>query len=234
MLKILIKREIVYFYLKKPVVILLSFVILMFVLPTSSYPMFYLKAKSQNTALILSALFPAIIIILIGQQSLWTQIYQEKVKRNIEIFLGLGFSPLKIWLAKIISMAIVNYILYLICMMLTLFGLSIIAPINIQYLWDAIFLTNLFIISPLLGLSILGVNGMLYLLFSEVRFVNLLLIIVTFFFFFFFRKISGIIVVKNMFNFVVYHPFMVVVFMIFSIFICSTILRIVPTERYLQ
>jgi len=232
-MKTLLKHELIYFYIKSPGVIFFNLFLLLFIVPTSSYPIFNLREKSQDLALILSALYPAFVIILCSLNFLTTQIYSEKGNRNIEVLLGIGITPFKILRNKIISVALVNYLLYLIPMIFALFIFYFIFNIKFNLPCDLIFFLNIFVFSPLVGVSIISIIGMLCLLSSDPRYIYIIFVLGSFLFFFSFPQLSKVIPFKSIAQFIMYYPFLVILFLIFSIFLCKMVLKKVPPEKYL-
>jgi len=230
-MKTLIKREFVYFYLKSPLVIILNIILIFFILPSSTYPIFASGPEPKGIISILDKLLPGMIILLLGTQCLTMQFYKEKINRNIEVFLGLGFTPIKIWFCKMASIWTVIYLLYLIGILLSLIISRFIIPSENLYRGDLSFYLNLFLFSPLIGLSILGLNGIFYLILDDIRIINFLIILFVILFLFFLPQISKIIPITNILS---HFPILSILFTLFLVFLSFTILRLVPTERYLQ
>lgn len=227
---ILIKREVYYFYLKKPLIIFLTLILVLFITPSLFYPLYSLPNDSSPLISVFHKLIPAILIILLGMQSVGTQFYAEKINRNIEVLLALGYEPIRIWLCKVISIAIVVYSLYLIGLLFSFMILSYISSKIIPIKGAASFI-NLLFFSPLLGLSALGLNGVLQLILDDIRILNVLVIIFSFIFLFFLPQILKIIPLTEILQ---YFPLLSLLASGFLILILFLILKKTPTEKYLQ
>ncbi len=229
-MRILIKREISYFYLKNPLVIFLNVILILFITPSSIFPAFTSQNDIGSVATVLHKLIPTMIIVLLGMQLSGMQFYREKINRNLEVLLALGYKPTKIWFCKMVSIWIIIYLLYLIGLLFSFAILPFISSKIIQCK-DFSFYLNLFLFSPLLGMSILGLNSVLQLLLTDIRVMNLSLIIFVFLFLFFLPQIAKFIPLAE---FVEHFPILSISLSLFLMLISLIILRVTPKERYLQ
>ena len=229
-MKVLIKREINYFYLRNPLIIFLNIILVLFIIPTSLFPVFSFQSDFGSVASFLHKLIPGMLIVLLGIQLTSMQFYREKMDRNVEVLLALGYDPVKIWICKMVSVWMMVYLFYLIGLLFSFTILPIISP-NIMQGKQFMFYLNLFLFSPLLGLSILGLNSVIQLIFYDIRIINLSIILGIFLFIFFLPQISKIIPLAEFLK----HFSVVSIFAsAILIFISLTILKIIPEERYLR
>lgn len=226
---ILIKREINYFYLKNPLAIILSLIITLFVLPTSIFPIFSAPIDNNPVISVIYKLLPAMFIVLLGIQSSSMQFYREKVNRNIEVFLAMGYEPIKIWFCKMVSIWIILYLVYLVGLIFSLSILPIITSKTIQPEQCDLYLC-LYLWSPLLGLSIIGFNCVVQLVIEDIRVINFSLILFVIFFLMFLPKISKIIPLAELFK-----HFSVISILVSGLLllISLAILKLTPREKYL-
>jgi hypothetical protein len=226
----LIRREISYFYLKSPLVLILNLLVILFILPARLYSIFRVQVE-DNISLVIQ-LLPAVVILLLGMQFLVMQFYREKVNRTIEVLFALGYSPFKVWFCKIVSIWIVTYVLYVIGILFSLGLVTVVFPTNILHHRDLLFYLNLFLFSPPLGFAILGISGVLHLILNDVRIINVGLIVLAILFFSFIPKISHIIstliaIITTFF------PLVSILLSALLIGVCWMILNITPAEKYL-
>jgi len=229
-MKVLIKKEIDYFYLKNVLVIFLNIILVLFIVPTSLFPSFSFQKDCGHVASGLDKLIPVMLTVLLGIQLTSMQFYREKMNRNIEVLLALGYKPVQIWICKMVSVWIMVYLFYLIGLLFSFTILPIISP-NIMQGKQFPFYLNLFLFSPSLGLSILGLNSVIHLIFDDIRIINLSLTLGVFLFIFFLPQISKIIPLAQ---FMKHFSVVSVLASIFLIFISLTILKIIPEERCLR
>ncbi|MGB9722107.1 MAG: hypothetical protein ACPL28_11605 [bacterium] len=228
-MRVLIKREITYFYLKNPMVIFLNVILVLFVIPSSMFPVFMSQDDIGSVVSVLHKLIPAMIIILLGAQLTAMQFYREKINKNFEVLLALYHDPVKIWFCKMVPLWIIIYFLYLIGLLFAFTILPLIASKVIQCK-DFSFYLNLFLLSPLLGMAILGLNSVIQLLLDDIRVMNLSLIIFVFLFLFFLPQISKLI---PLIKFLEQFSILSISASVFLIIISLVILKISPTEKYL-
>lgn len=115
-MKSLIKREIVYFYIKRPLNFLWLFIL----------NMVFFSAKGLATSSDISPsnpeytftkafslLIPLFIFAFTGGMSMDEIIHKEKVKKYFESLFALSFSPFKILMSKILGLVLVLYSIFI-------------------------------------------------------------------------------------------------------------------------
>jgi hypothetical protein len=226
----LIKREFITFYIKSPLATLVKLGIVLFISPSI---VFQMKAFGQKPeGIIIVELFAIALTMLIGMQNLAVQFYREKLIRNIEVLLALGFSPFRVWLSKMISIWIVVYVLYLIGITCAFFVGNMLVGLDSLIHIDALFLLIVLVFAPLIGFSMLGFLGVLQLVLSDVRMVNLVTMLGAILFLVFVPRFAHVIplvtIATSLF------PFISIVVAGCITFVSWGLLRIVPPEKYLQ
>jgi len=214
-----------YFYLKYPFNTFTSFLFTLVVLSSMIFPFFYSNSKPRVSDFAFEEDFFIIIILMLGVNFLIKQFHEEKKKRNIELLMALGFSPIKIWLCKMITIWIITYSFYLIGILFLLIIPKFIFPSEILCDKNLIFYFNLFLFLTFIPFSILGLVGVLYLIFEDIRAINILIIL------FFPFLIFLLFIFKKFFFF---YSFLIrIIFTIFFLSLSFIILKLVPKERYL-
>ncbi len=229
-MKLLIKKEIHHFYLKNPLVVFLNIGLVLFLVPTSIFPVFSIHSNISSVALGLHKIIPAMLIVLLGLQLTAVQFYGEKMNKNLEVLLALGYDPIKIWFCKIVSIWMMIYFFYLIGISFAFVILPLISS-EIMQSKQFTFYLNLILLSPLLGLSILGLISVVQLYFEDIRVINISLTLGIFLFIFFLPQISKIIPLAGFIR-----HFSVASMLISAFFVSMSlvILRVIPTERFLR
>jgi len=230
-MKTLIKREFVYFYLKSPMVFILSGFLLLVIVPPIFCSILYSGIFEGIILMVSEQLLPVMIILIIGIPFLSMQFYKEKIERNIEVLLGIGFTPFQVWLCKIISIMIAIYFLYSIGVIFSFILSMFISPSNTMYNGNLIFYLDIFLFSPILGFSVLGILGILYLVLRDVRIINVTVMLFVILFSMLLPRIPNVIPIVRIFT--SHFSIISILFSIFLIFLCWFILKVVPPEKYI-
>lgn len=227
MLKTLFKREIKEVYGKRKFLWIAQGIIVGSPIP------FYSSSKflySFNVPLFYEILYLNILytggFIFMCLPYLVEHFYRDRMRGNIEVLLALGFSPLKVWLTKILAVFMMNYPLYLFCGLVSLFINLILKSLLISE--EKIFL-YLFI-SPLFAFSIMGIKAFLHFFFQDIKLLNL---------FFVLPFVIFVILFNYSIKFFSLISFNISLFLIIAVFICFLIifllviiLKILPKENF--
>ncbi len=185
-LNALIKREIFEFYINRKTGILIILILAIVVVPFAMYGISPVLAREDYPIflkeLILSISF-VFVSISLGTPLVIEQFYKDK--SNLPVFFALGFSPLEVWLGKICVLGVVTYGLNLIALLPSLVMLK-----SMVLNFNTIILITLFILSVFIGVSLLGLQGILHFILKDVRLLNVIFILPFFLFFFSFKYFS--------------------------------------------
>jgi hypothetical protein len=194
-LNALVRREIKETYWKRKTGSLIQFTLAIVLVPTAFYPILLglnRPGMPFSARSFLLGVFPTFVVVALGVPFLIEHFYKDKMKRNIELLLALGFSPFKVWLAKVTALAVFAGACYEIAVILSLVGFNTTTRFDVSTsltYWD---LLNLLLFSPVLGMSLLGIKGLLHFLFKDIRLLNVLFILPFVLLFVFFRYATGV------------------------------------------
>jgi ABC-type Na+ efflux pump permease subunit len=193
----LVKREVRETYWKRKTGLFIQLATGMVLVPTALYPMLRLADASGPAPAhsLLLGIFPVFIIVAVGVPFVVEHFYKDKLRRNTEVLLCLGFSPLEIWSAKIAAAGAFSLGSYALGVILCLGWLKShgqsIPPLT---RWAAL---NLLMLSPLLGIAMLGVKGVLHFLLSDIRLLNIAFVLPFVLLFIFMGKVLGLLGVAS-------------------------------------
>ncbi|MEN3045792.1 MAG: hypothetical protein ABDH49_02205 [Candidatus Hydrothermales bacterium] len=232
----LIKREFIYFYLKRPFNFLWFFLLnLIFLLakglasPGENLP----SSDPQYTfTKAFSLLIPMFIFAFFGGMSMDEIIHKEKVKKYFESLVALSFSPLKILLSKIISLILFLYFVFIFSMF-TYILLSLLSGKGFEKIFyeGKLYWLNFLLFSPLMGISILNIEALLFFILKDQRTSS-------FFSFVIFGIIGFIILFIALvspydFFMMFFLPLFSIISIIGSLLTIFFILKIIPSENYI-
>lgn len=167
----LLKRELKEFYIREPFSIIVAFGILSFVFTLFIPEIAIVQIPSVRMLLIF--ITPITIMMLFASPLLYREFYRDIIERKIEVLLGIGLSGIQVWFAKIITLGIVLYTMFItgfICGdIISIFtGNGTLWSAGLSGLEWIIFL----LISPLVGLCIVAFIGFLFLSIKKVVIVT--------------------------------------------------------------
>ena len=226
-MKILIKEEIFRFYIKTPFSLILSFFLFLIFLPIIFFPIIVLNFKSINFT---TSFFIIPIIFGIASNQLLDFFYKDRINKNFEIFLSLGFSPLEIWFSKIVVIVGTIYLLYIISAILNLIAFPLLFPEFLRYVSFMYFL-NIFLFSPFLAFSLLALFSLLYLIIYDIKSfqpLTILLFILFIFLLSHFIKIIGSIKIPDIYFFI-----SIIFLSLFFWFLSFLLIKKIPLEKYI-
>ncbi|MEO0291146.1 MAG: hypothetical protein ABIM58_04800 [candidate division WOR-3 bacterium] len=234
-MKSLIKREIVYFYIKRPLNFLWLFILNMIFFsakglatPSDISP----SSPEYTFTKCFSLLIPLFIFAFIGGMSMDEIIHKEKVKKYFETLLAFSFSPFKILLSKIIASFIVLYSVFLFSFLFYVFLLKLSGSGFQKIFFEGkLYWINFLLFSPLLGISILNLEALFYFIFTDQRTSSLL----SFFAFGFISFFILFLALASPYDFflIFFLPIFSIVSFIGSILTIFMLLKIIPPENYL-
>jgi len=235
-MKELIKREIIYFYIKRPFTFLwLLFFNLIFLLAKGLTNVQEVSPSDPQYTFTraFSLLIPLFIFAFTGGMSMDEIIHKDKVKKYFEVLMATGFSPFKILLGKIISLVFVLYFLFILSFLLWIsllitFGTSL----DKIFFEGKLFWVNFLVFSPLLGVSLLVLESFFYLIFQDQRSAS----IFSFLSFGFLGFFILFIALASPYDFflIIFLPSLSFFSLIFSFLFTCLILKLTPPERYLS
>ncbi len=177
----LIKREILCFYIKKPAGLLLVFGFMLFVSVSAFLPF---MSEQREFMDLVSIIFPIYLFVFLTMSFLVEQFYRDRRNKTFEVLVALGFSRFSVFVAKVLSIIIACYLMYVITL-----GVGVVIggfSIPLRVWW------NILLFAPLLGFAIIVIEGLLYLIFEDVRVISAVLMIVFFALMYFFKNIVAI------------------------------------------
>ncbi|MEN3043744.1 MAG: hypothetical protein ABDH37_00805 [Candidatus Hydrothermales bacterium] len=236
-MKKLIKRELFYFYLKRPFNFLWFYLLnLVFLLakglttPQQDLPC---SPDSQYTfTMAFSLLIPLFMFAFFGGMSMDEIIHKEKIKKYFESLIALSYSPLKIILSKIISLILFLYFIFTLSLF-TYVLIFILSGKGFEKIFyeGKFYWLNFLVFSPLIGISILNIEALFYFILKDQRTSS-------FFSFFFFGIISFkilFIALASPYDFFImfFLPIFSIISIIGSLLTIFVILKIVSPENYI-
>ena len=153
-MKALLDREMKEFYIREPLIIIVGLGMLIFMfLPAnagfSDYNIGLLKTLN-------AFLTPIFVFMLYSSIMMSRQFYKEIVERKIEMFLGIGYSGLQIWMAKTITMCLTLYTMLIIGLLSGNIVSLLINQGTILFSLSNTQILMLTVFGPLAGLSIVA------------------------------------------------------------------------------
>lgn len=228
----LIKREVKETYWKRKTGLVIQLAVGIVLVPTALYPVLRISdmpGPGPAAHSVMLGIFPVFIVVAVGVPFVIEHFYKDKMKRNIEVLLSLGFSPFEIWAAKIVAtgaFALGTYCLG-VALCLAWFGSNGMAVLSLPG-WGVL---NLLMLSPFLGITMLGAKGLLDFLLNDIRLLNIAFILPFALLFVFIRSILGFLGITSIDDRVVSLVLLAASVCVFSITVL--LLRFVPKERWL-
>ncbi len=234
-MKELIKREIRYFYIKKPLnflwLIFLNFIFLSAKGLTGAEEILPSDPEYTFTKAF-SLLLPMFIFAFISGMSMDEIVHKDKVKKYFEVLMAAGFSPFKILLSKIISLILILYFLFIFSFFLFVF-LFIFSgkPLSKVFFEGKLYFINFLIFSPLLGISLIVLQSLFYLIFKDQRSASLFSFLSFGFLGFFILFIA----LASPYDFflIIFLPFFSLLSLFSSLLFTYFLLKLIPPEKYL-
>jgi hypothetical protein len=233
-IRALIKREMKETYLKRKAGLVIQFVVGMVVVPTAFYPIYVgvnRAGGSPGARSVMFGIFPVFIVVALGVPFLIEHFYKDKMKRNTELLLALGFTPFQIWISKVTALAVFAGSCYEIAIVFSLVTFQMFTQTGVGFSLGPARMLNLFLLSPLLGMSLLGIKGLLHFLFKDIRLLNILFILPFVLLFMFFRSAMIFLRVTTIDDIGFSAVLLVVAVCFFSV--SYLVLRTLPKERWL-
>jgi len=228
----LIKREVKETYWKRKTGLIIQLAVGAILVPTALFPMLGttdMAKPAATTQSVLLGLFPVFVIVAVGVPFLIEHFFKDKMKRNIEVLLGLGFSPLEIWFAKIAAAGVFSLGSYVLGVILGVAWLKYDgAQMPSLPPWGIL---NLLMLSPLLGIAILGAKGLLHFLLSDIRLLNIAFVLPFVALFVFMRSILGFLGITSVDDRVISVMLLAGSICLFSV--SALLLKSLPKERWL-
>ncbi|MEO0296234.1 MAG: hypothetical protein ABIN23_02185 [candidate division WOR-3 bacterium] len=222
MLRTLFKREIREVYKRKKFVWLIVGIIVGSLIPFySTSKSLYFQFLPEFYNVIYLFILYTVNFIFISLPYLVEHFYRDRIRGNIEVLLCLSFSPLKIWLIKLLTVFLMNYPLYVFGGLISLIINFLLKTLSISKIQIIIFL----FISPIFAFSILGLNAFLHFFFQDIRLLNLFFILPFVIFIVIFNYSTKFLVIFNL-NIYIFSISMILIsfLIIFSILLLFKIL----------
>ncbi len=153
-MKALLDREMKEFYIREPLTVVLMFSVFIFMFWPS-----IAGFSDINIALIKTLILyviPIAVFMLYSSVMMSRQFYKEIIEGKIEMFLGIGYSGLQVWMAKTITMCLTLYFLLITALLSGNIISLIMNQGTILFYLSNMQILMLTVFGPLTGLSIIA------------------------------------------------------------------------------